>query len=38
MRKLLAVAAAVLSIVAYKKWRETEQEKAVWQQATDRVD
>lgn len=38
MRKLIAVAAAILSLVAYKKWRESEQEKAVWSQATDRVD
>ncbi|WP_229791148.1 DLW-39 family protein [Zhihengliuella salsuginis] len=38
MRKLLTVAFAVAGILAYRKWRETEEEKAVWSRETDRVD
>ncbi|WP_242607634.1 DLW-39 family protein [Zhihengliuella halotolerans] len=38
MRKLVVLAVAVAGIFAYRKWRETEEEKAVWSRETDRVD
>ncbi|MBG6191461.1 hypothetical protein IWX64_002423 [Arthrobacter sp. CAN_A212] len=38
MKKLLVVAAALVSAFAYKRWQESEREKAVWSKATDTVD
>ncbi|MFD1845526.1 DLW-39 family protein [Arthrobacter flavus] len=38
MKKLLVVAAAVASVFAYKRWQESERDRAVWRKATDTVD
>nr|WP_228720947.1 DLW-39 family protein [Arthrobacter sp. 260] len=34
----MVVAAALASAFAYKRWQESEREKAVWSKATDTVD
>jgi len=38
VKKLLVLAAAVASVVIYKKWQESEAEKSAWSKATDEVD
>ncbi|MHA7140149.1 MULTISPECIES: DLW-39 family protein [unclassified Arthrobacter] len=38
MKKLLVIAAAVASAFAYKRWQESERDRAVWSKATDTVD
>ncbi|WP_333483141.1 DLW-39 family protein [Arthrobacter sp. CAN_A1] len=38
MKKLLVLAAAFGSVLAYKRWQESERDKAVWSKATDTVD
>ncbi|WP_344883841.1 DLW-39 family protein [Zhihengliuella alba] len=38
MRRILVLVAAAAGALAFKKWRESEAEKKVWDQATDRVD
>ncbi|WP_309081781.1 DLW-39 family protein [Zhihengliuella sp.] len=37
-RFIVLVTAAAAGVFAFKKWRESEAEKSVWDQATDRVD
>jgi hypothetical protein len=38
VKKFLVVAAAVASVVIYRKWQESEAEKSAWSEATDKVD
>lgn len=38
MKKLLVLATACASLLAYKRWRESEAKKSVWSQSTDTVD
>jgi hypothetical protein len=38
MKKLLAVATAIAGVLAYKRWQDSEAEKSVWSQSTDKVD
>jgi len=38
MRKLLVAAMAVVSFVAYRRWKAAETEKSVWKESTDRLD
>ncbi|WP_240470799.1 DLW-39 family protein [Haematomicrobium sanguinis] len=37
MKKLLLVAAVVAGVMGYKKWKESEADKSVWDNATDKV-
>ncbi|CEA07208.1 hypothetical protein BN1051_00523 [Arthrobacter saudimassiliensis] len=39
MKKLVALAAAaVAGVFAYRRWQESAAEKAVWKEATDKVE
>ncbi|WP_216699010.1 DLW-39 family protein [Arthrobacter sp. Br18] len=37
MKKLLFAAVAAAGVFAYKRWQDSENEKAVWSEATDEV-
>ncbi|WP_434995400.1 DLW-39 family protein [Arthrobacter sp. Ld5] len=37
MKKLLVAAAAAVSVLVYKRWRDSEKSKNVWSSATDDV-
>ncbi|MDQ0736668.1 DLW-39 family protein [Arthrobacter agilis] len=37
MKKLLIVAAAAASLLAFKRWQDSEKSKGVWSNATDDV-
>jgi hypothetical protein len=38
VKKLLIAAAAAAGAFAYKRWQDSEKEKAVWSKATDEVE
>jgi hypothetical protein len=37
VKRLLIAAAAAAGVFAYKRWQDSEKEKAVWSKATDEV-